>query len=133
MTKPLRTMQPTIKDLAEWVIANRRGKVFEGWTMEQVAVAFIQAFENREALYATDENGYLIGVCICKRADEYAVMHVDNLLVKRGARGVLRRFVEVFRSWYPGWDLQGYRHENLKRFANGQTKVLCDKIEGCIL
>ena len=116
----------TIKDLVEFVIKNRYGKAFKDWSSDSIAIAFRDAIKNNCLVYSLNSNGEINGVLLAERFDDYKVLHINNILTTE--KGIVKKFLSKFFEWYgKDWDLQGYRHENLKRWAN--TNQFIHKIQ----
>lgn len=107
----------TLRELVDFVIANRRGKAFENWTPIQIAEAFIQGIEDRTLLFAM-ENDTLVGVVHCERFG--CVMYVHNILATKS--GVLRQFVQRFKELYPQCRLEAHRHGRRKIYNTERFK-----------
>ena len=115
----------TIGNLVEWIIDNRRGKAFEGWTKDHLAVVLHSKLDSKTATYTVDEEGRLTGVVIIEIAPEYKRVHVNHVLTT--AKGALKQLIKTFTLWYPGWDIQAYRRdEDLVLY---KTDKLVSKIE----
>lgn len=101
----------TIEGLVNYVIANRRGKAFDGWTPIQLAQSFCEAVDENLLLYS-EENGCINGVVHCIRFGD--TIHVVNMLTTKA--GVMKQFVRRFRELYPRLHLSGERHGKLKSY-----------------
>lgn len=110
--------------IADWILENRTGKVFKGWTKDQLVVAIANAVNDATFVVDTSELGEIQGVVIAERNDDYKLLHIQNILCKKP--GVLKRFALKFKQLYPSWDIQAYRkNENIVRY---DTRKLIQKL-----
>lgn len=116
----------TIENLADWIIANRRKKAFKDWSKKSLMAVFYVKLQRHEAAYTTDEEGNLTGVVVIDTAPDYKRVHVGNILTT--SKKAFKQFIKLFQSWYPGWDIQGYRRDEELILYN--TPKFIKKVEG---
>lgn len=102
---------------------HRSGKAYEGWNPHQIATAVEQAIEDHCFLYAAGPSGELAGVVTCLRFNSDKTLYVSGILTTQ--RDVLAKFVKVFRTWFPGWKLEGERNGRIKHY---DTDRFCNKV-----
>lgn len=114
----------TVRDLVCFVLQNRRGKAFEDWTADELALAFLEGLGKKLAIYCVAPDGQLVGVALANSAPEYKVIHVVGVLTTN--KFALPALISKFKELYPDWDLQGYRRGLLVRYF--KTEKLVSKI-----
>jgi RNA binding exosome subunit len=101
----------TVGNLIDFVMNNRRGKAFNGWTPIQLADSFLEAIESNLLFYSVD-NGEVVGVVHAGKFGN--TIHVYNILTTRA--GVLQQFVQRLTELHPGCELDATRHERIKHY-----------------
>jgi len=110
----------TIYQLVDYVMLNRTGKVFDGYSPINIADTFVEAAQDNLLLYAADGDT-ITGVCHAKRFGR--IIHVCNILTTK--KGVLRQFIKRFTELHPGFELRAERNGRLKNY---NTQRLISKI-----
>jgi len=109
-------MSLKIKDMVDFIVANRKDKIFIGYTEEEIAIEVESGIAHNTMCYATDD-GKITGVIFVNRDDENKVLFVrDNLAMTIKN---LKLFATIAKNFYPGYTLQAMRH-NCRRIFNTQ-------------
>lgn len=115
----------TVEDLVQWILKNRRGVVFEGWTEETLRPFLLECLDRNLLFYATDQQENLTSVVTVQKQSHFRLYLAHALTTKPGELG--KRFFErLLRLWpatkYVTRDCHGktheYRVEDLKRKLN---------------
>ena len=102
----------TLADVVEYIMANRRGKAFQHWTRSDITLALNDSLDDGAFLYSVDGKGNINGVCHGRKFVRNNVLFVFNILTT--GRGVLNNFIERFKEMFPGYRLEGKRHDKIK-------------------
>lgn len=100
-------MTHTIADLVDYVMKNRKGKAFVGWSADEIAGSLVVSAEEVALVYSVDEGGRVNGIAHGVKFSDEKVMFVANMLAT--APGILKRFVEWFHKLYPEYKLEATR------------------------
>lgn len=111
----------TVRQLMNFILANRHGNAFVGWSEQQLLDGIINAIEERSMSYSVDERGEINGVAIGIKFEEKKIFYVSGVLTTK--TGVLGKLIAVFKELYPNWKLEAERcrrlkHYNTERFVN---------------
>lgn len=113
-----------VGDLVEFVLKHRKGKVWLGWTREQLAQEIALAANRNSLSFIAKADGTVEGLVVFEEAPSYKLIHINNILTIR--KGIIKLFCMAFKSRYPGWDIQGNRRDYLVRYKD--TTKLIDKL-----
>jgi hypothetical protein len=114
----------SVKDIVDFVNANKRGKAFEGWSNDDLAWAFYNGIGTKAAAISLSAQNEIVGVVLCEPAHDYKILHVIGIIAK--TRDAFKSLMGKFVELYPEYDLQAYRRGNLIRYKN--TKKLVSKV-----
>jgi len=118
----------TVEDLVQWILKNRRGVVFEGWTEENLRPFLLECIDHNLLFYGTDPQGDFTSVVTVQKRSPFRLYLAHALTTKPGELG--RQFFERLFILWPGVkyveaDRHGktheYRVEDLKR----KLQLLC--------
>lgn len=91
----------------QFILENRKGKVFRDWTQDQIAMCLNEAIEAKAlALSFSVEDG-IDGICTGKPDHERRILRVTHLLV--GGREALRHILAFYRQRFSGWTITAKR------------------------
>jgi len=96
---------PTTKDLVDFILENRRGKVFKNWSDAAIYSYICECLETNTLAYATHE-GKVVGV-VCGTKTLQKNIYIMEILTTRA--GVLKQFVAFFKRIYPDYTLTAHR------------------------
>ena len=110
----------TIGQMADWILENRRNKVFKDQTKEQIAIALADGIAENTLLYEAVEDKILGVILAVKMEDKKIIFVVENLATNLRTLGnFLRRMIEM----YPGYNIEGIRHGKIHKFATDKLKL----------
>lgn len=103
-------------------------KVLRGWTEVSVAQNIVDAIEDKAFIIDVDEytseiNGIVLATPCCKDK----ILHITAILIRKGAVGVLPRFIAKGREMYPEYTLEANRRGKLKLYKD--TSKMLKKLE----
>lgn len=110
----------TVDKVAQWIIAYRRGKAFEGYSFEKICQQLTECAANGAMICVHDVNSNLSGV-ICgewRLPNTYFVF--DILTIKPG---VVKQMMKYFRNRYPNHIIQGRHRTGRARFFTDINKL----------
>ena len=105
--------QPNIIQIADWILANRRGKAFLDYSREQIINELANSVINNSGLVSTNDRGVIDGVVTCKIDREKKLCYVQNILANHT---VMKRMLQYFNETFPSYHLYGIRHGKEKHF-----------------
>lgn len=97
----------TLGDLVQYVMLNRRGKAFTGWTEEQVAWELKTAAEEATMQYAMNQKDEIVGIVLAMKSDSEAILYVKAVLTTE--KWAMKQFVETFKQRFPNFQLRACR------------------------
>lgn len=113
-------MQPTIKQVAEWIIQNRKKKAFYGYDYDKIVQEIVHSIAHRVFAVSHDEDGNIFGV-VCGDKDEgKKAVHIYDILTVRSA--IIKSFMAQFLLQYKGYSITATRREAI-RVYNNPTKL----------
>ncbi len=114
----------TVNDLIQYIEQHRTGKVFCGWTRDEIAESILNGVHDNSMLFAVDGGGKVVGVVCSTRFSKERVLHIDNILVT--SKDAFKQFVSKLRTLYPGWQIEAQRNKKLKHYDTERfiTKVM---------
>jgi len=106
----------TTEDLVNFVLANRRGKAFAGYSKAQLYYEFWSCFQTNPPtlLFSTDAQGKVDGVATGQLNG--SEMYVRHILTTR--KGVMLALFKKFTELWPSTSLAGLRHGRRKAKIN---------------
>lgn len=99
-----------LDDLVDYVFNHpKKSKVFKGWTKEQLKYAIGKGISDVCCAWSEDENGKINGMVLVEPSSfERKVLYVVGIIADEAY--VMRGFLELLFSLYPGWIVSGRRH-----------------------
>lgn len=105
---------PPLTIVTDWVLSNRCGKAFEGYTRDQILIELtVSSVLQSGIVYSTEEDG-IIGVVTAEMDHTKKLCYVQNVLAIK--KGVIGGFIRYFNHHWPSYKLSGYRHGKMKHF-----------------
>ena len=98
-------MNLTAGDLIKYVLNNRKGNAFRGYSEETIAHGIILALISNTLLYAINDKGEICGVAVGRIVNK--TMQVNDILTTE--RWVFRSFVQRYKQLWPSLPITGYR------------------------
>jgi len=106
----------TLGKIAEWIIKNRKGKSFEGYSFDKICQQLSDCAEKGTMLCVFDEDAYIAGVVCCEKREPNILYVFDILSIKEGT---IKQMMKYFMNRFPGWTIQGkHRTGRLRHFKN---------------
>src|SRR6266516_3688079 len=105
-----------VKDLVNFVLKNRKGKAFQEWTADEIALAFSKAFMKNEAAWSINKQGEIDGVIIAHAFPEAKILYIENILTT--SRGVIKSFLQLYYKLYPGFSIEARRRGKYTSYKN---------------
>jgi hypothetical protein len=113
--------------LVNWVVENRRGNAFVGYTREMIEAELLQAFEQNTLAVSYDKDGNITGVIVACN-----LLYIKQILTKE--QGVLKKLCRDLRSWFPRIPWAATRHGKQKIYLdvnpmiNKQISILEEEV-----
>src|SRR5215475_8790165 len=104
----------SIGQLAEWILKNRKGKAFRGYSFEKITNELMECADASSMLCVTDNND-IVGVICCKRDIHKRILYVYDILTIR--KGIVKRMLEFAAREYPGFTIEGNTKKGHKFFG----------------
>jgi len=101
-------MNPTIKDLMEFIMLNKTNKVFIGCTEEEILNEIICGLKHETLFYALNEDGKIIGMILAERHEKEKIIFVTRNLSM--CMKTFRTFVKKAKESFIGYTLQWHKH-----------------------
>lgn len=108
-------MRPTVEDLADWIITNRRGRAFANYTKDTIMEEISEAIYYGVFVYHCEDNK-IQGVACGKRYDDDKIIWIHDVLTTRP--DIIKLFMERFLLVYPEWTIKGQRNGMTRTFSN---------------
>ena len=116
----------TFNQCIDYVVKNRKGNAFRGFTPEQIYATIQASAQSGAFAYVVDEaTEELLGVVIGKPYLEERILHISQILTTHPR--AIRELVAEFRARFPGWQLTGNRYDTLKAYGK-RTNTLCNRL-----
>ena len=110
----------TIGQMADWILENRKNKVFKNYTKEEIAIAIVDGIESNTFLYEAEGDKILGMLLSVKMEDKKIIFVTENLATNLTILGrFLRRMIEM----YPGYNIEGIRHGKIHKFTASKLKL----------
>ena len=111
----------TIGEVAEWILRNRRGKAFEGYSLSSIIRQLSYCADNNTMLCVTEGN-QIVGVVCCEKHVDKKIMFIQDILTTKS--GIVKRMAEFFRDNYPQYEFTGINRHGRKRKFTSINKVV---------
>lgn len=109
----------TLGQLVKFVLNNRRGKAFTGYSEHCIASGILRAARDGTMLYAiSDKTNEPCGVVTAYADRDNKLMYVHDILTTEP--WVLKTFVVEFSRRWPGYTIFGLRYGKEKRYNTGR-------------
>lgn len=105
-------MTPSIGQLVDYCMENRRGKVFQDWTPIGIASQIMYCIEEQCMVYSMRKDGTINGVMLTDKFPKEKVIHVNAALATE--RGVFKSLVERLHHLNPGYKAEATRRGRRK-------------------
>ena len=116
-------MQPTFRDLLDFILVNKKDKVFKGHS-ESVIIAMLKEGLDKQSLYYEQGlDGRIIGCILADIDHDKKLVWVSENLAMNIV--TLKRFAAKLREQYPTYKIAGKRH-GVDRYFN--TEKLYTKL-----
>ncbi len=102
----------TLGYIAEWILINRVGEAFAGYDIHKI----LHELAHCEILLIIND-GKLVGVVCAKKDEVKKVLYVFDILSTK--EGSIKKMIRFFNENYPGYTLEGKRHNRKRIFKNG--------------
>ena len=109
-----------VGDLVKYVLENRKGYAFKGYSEVTIAHGIVLALISNTLLYAINDKGKICGVAVGRIVNR--TMQVDDILTTE--RWAFRSFVIKYKQLWPTLPITGYRGGKLVEY---NTPNLLDK------
>ena len=109
-----------VGDLVKWILSNRRGRAFNGWSEEKIAIVVCKSIETGSLIYAVDDYKNFTGVFIFVKDVDTETAETGPLLTIKP--GVLKQMAKHFYKEYPDWTLLA--HSKKGGFVKDGNKFL---------
>jgi hypothetical protein len=120
------TCEVTLGELVRFVLENRRGKAFGGYTEETIAWGIYTAARRGTMRYATKpDSREVCGIVVCDAQDDDKLMYVHDILTTEP--WVLKAFVRAFAERWPEYHLAGMRYGKRMNYRTGR---FCNLVKG---
>lgn len=104
----------TVGQLLDFVMENRKGKVFKGYTRGQVAAALTEGIEDGTLFYCATLDEKITGMILAFKIHEPKVLFVtENLAMKMSN---LKEFARKAKIKFPGWSIEAMRHDKHRKY-----------------
>jgi len=116
-------MEPTFKNLLDFIQVNKTDKVFKGYSEEEIVQMLKDGIEKQSLYFEQGFDGRIVG-CILAEVDHTRklVFVTENLSM---SLVTLKRFAAKLKLQHPGYDIAGKRHGTDRYF---DTKKLYTKL-----
>ena len=109
----------SVQDIFEFILKNRKGKVFRDFSYIEIAQTIQDALVRRCIIVDTDENsskifGVGLGYPI---PEEGKLMHISHILTVR-PKGGMTRIMKRFTELFPGWNIRAERKGKIVYYKN---------------
>ena len=90
----------SVGQLADWIIANRKGDAFKQFSWEEIVITINESIEQNALICAVD-NDSIFGVCCGELDTERRVYHAANIITvtPRAMVAMIHRFKELFPKY----------------------------------
>lgn len=110
----------TVQDVVDWVIKNRAGKAFAGFSQHQIANTIAEAMATQGFGITLDEAGGIAGVVTARPDRQNKVLHISHLLCTYP--GVIPKLLEFYDRNFEGYRMTALRrgrerHYDTRRFT----------------
>lgn len=110
-------MNPTLNSIQEWILKNRRGKSFYGYSPGKILNQLLDCSRNESMLVIMD-NDEIVGIA-CGRWLPDNVLWIDDILTTRPK--VVKHMMLTFQQRWPSFSIQGlHRTGRTRNFTNTQ-------------
>ena len=110
----------TIGQMADWILENRKNKVFKNYTKEEIAIAIVDGIESNTLLYEAEGDKILGMLLSVKMEDKKIIFVTENLATNLT---ILGRFLRRMLEMYPGYNIEGIRHGKIHKFTTDKLKL----------
>jgi len=104
---------PTVGQLIDFVMLNRKDKCFHDYSKEEVAGMIIQALSNNLLYYATDSLGNISGMILAKQEDEKTLWIEENLAITLSN---LKAFAIKAKEQFPNYSFEGFKCRKSRKY-----------------
>jgi hypothetical protein len=104
---------PTLKDLIDFVIANKSNKVFRGDSDNTIANKLYAGVHHQSLFFHTDSNGKIVGMILADRDDEKKLLFITENLAMSLA--TLKIFARKAKERWPDYKLEWHKHDIHKK------------------
>jgi len=107
-------VRTTLGDIANWIIANRKGKAFP-YSYDTIIHQLVEA-ERTDAILCVIDGDTILGV-VCGRWLPGRIYYVDDILTIKSK--VVKHMMNYFLEHYPDFTIQGlHRSKRARNFTN---------------
>ena len=110
---------PTFKELVEFIMINKKDKVFKTYTESQIASMLIEGIDDNCLYYSQDKEGNVDGMILAKISLGSRTLWIEENLAMTLSN--LRAFAKKARLQFPDFDFQGFKcgkNRNYNRLLN---------------
>ena len=106
-----------VSDLVEWILKNRKGTAFRGYSEEKIICEVVEGLENETMSYSLDASGQITGVVCGTKDASKKVFYCHDILVTK--KGIVKDMMRVFMSLYPDYTIEGInKNGRFRQFKN---------------
>ena len=105
----------TIGETVEWIIKNRRGRAFRGYSPFKILSCISECVDKETMVCISDPSG-IVGVCCGEIRDNTLYIH-DILTIRSG---IVKQMLSHFLKRFPGYTLEGMVGDRKRKFTNPQ-------------
>lgn len=110
-----------VSDIVEWILQNREGPAFRGYSKEKIICEIVEGMEQRTMAYAVTGKGEIVGVACGTKNDEKKIFCCTDVLTTE--KGALKNIMNVFMNLYPSYIIEGTTRCGRKRVFNDPLKL----------
>jgi hypothetical protein len=99
---------PTFKELYEFVLSNKKDKVFTECSNEQIQNELISGIKNNTLAYAINEENKIVGMILAEKREESKILFVTRNLAM--SLSILKRFAKMAKDRFPDYKLEWLKH-----------------------
>jgi len=115
--------QPTIQEAIDFILKNRKGNAFKGYSEDTIAQLLSETADTSTILTASNDNEEIVGVVCAIPYPRFKKLYIHDILTTE--KWVLPEFVSYFLTNFSGWSLEAQRRNKIVEY---NTMKLTDKL-----
>lgn len=113
-----------LKEIVDWIIANRKGKAFKDYSKEKIESEIYESIFFCIFLIAIDEDNNITGVVCGDRDINKKQIFIHDILTTK--KGTIELFIKECYSRFPNYTLYGNKKTN--KLRTFKTKQLMESL-----